>query len=379
MKLDKQKILRTIGLLLVMGLVVAGFVGANFINRNSTVKAIDINIGGGQQSSFLSSKELYKELITSRNIAEGITKIRDIDIDAIEKVATNNPWVKRASVYVGNDRKLHINIEQRRPVLQLINGESAQYYLDEDAQIIPLNVEHAVPVPVVTSTLLGYNSEHQNLRKQLVHLANFIGKDTFWNDMITQINVDKNLVIELIPLVANHTILFGDTSAMSDKFARLYSFYKDAIPKQGWDKFSQVDVRNVGQIVASKPIAAGTLGATAVSTEVSQDAISERRVAALEAPSARRVAALANKQNSTLTTSSKADKVAVKKPSTTQVPTKKVPIANTKVDAKKTLDKKVVKEQQKVNTKPAIIKNTTVKTTTAKTKADTNKQEKKSK
>jgi cell division protein FtsQ len=232
-------------------LIVACFMGAHYFNRNSTIKSVEISIQNDERGGFIGKKDVYQMLIAHRNIAEGITKIRDLDLESMEKIASANPWIDSANVYVANDRTLYIDIVQKTPILRLVNGDKAQYYLDKNAEVIPLNFEYPVDVPVVTTRTLGLTAVDRGLMQKFVYVASAIGADTFWDNMITQINLCDNNDFELVPLVGKHTITIGDTSYLQDKLSRVYTFYKQAMPKIGWDAYTTLNVKNRGQIVAS--------------------------------------------------------------------------------------------------------------------------------
>jgi cell division protein FtsQ len=259
----KRRIIRALGLLLVCAIIVGGFMGASFINKNSTIKNVSINLNETSAGSFISTKDVQAMLVSNRNIVTGITKVKDLDMDAMERAAMGNPWIDKANVYVGNDRVLYIDIVQKQPVVRLVNGDDVQYYLDANAKVIPLSFEHPVDVPVVTtSTKLNVDSKNAPVLSKAITVASAIVRDTFWNSMISQINITSENEFELIPVLGKHTVLLGDTSLVEEKLAKLKAFYKEACPKVGWDTYTLLDLRHRGQVVASSPTAAGISGVT---------------------------------------------------------------------------------------------------------------------
>jgi cell division protein FtsQ len=62
--------------------------------------------------------------------------------------------------------------------------------------------------------------------------------------------VDKDL--ELIPRVGNHTIILGNVSDLQEKFNKLMIFYKEAMPKVGWNKYKTLNLKYKNQIVCKK-------------------------------------------------------------------------------------------------------------------------------
>ena len=82
-------------------------------------------------------------------------------------------------------------------------------------------------------------------------LVRTIQADTFWNAQISQIIIDSDYSFELMPVLGQQRIIFGDTSRMKEKFSNLFSFYKKVLNRIGWDKYDMLDVRFKGQVVAS--------------------------------------------------------------------------------------------------------------------------------
>ena len=73
--------------------------------------------------------------------------------------------------------------------------------------------------------------------------------------LIGQVHRESTGDFVLIPLVGDQKIIFG--SAFSDdevkeKFEKLKIFYKEAIPFEGWNKYSEISLKYDKQIVCKK-------------------------------------------------------------------------------------------------------------------------------
>jgi cell division protein FtsQ len=95
------------------------------------------------------------------------------------------------------------------------------------------------------------DSSARRLKVELYRLVRKIQSDTFWNNQISQINVDTNFTFDLIPMLGNQKIVFGDTSNMNEKFDNLFTFYLKVLNRIGWDKYDVLDLRFHNQVVAS--------------------------------------------------------------------------------------------------------------------------------
>jgi cell division protein FtsQ len=80
-------------------------------------------------------------------------------------------------------------------------------------------------------------------------LGSFLENDPFWNAQIEQIYIDSSGDIILSPRVGDHKIIFGDLKDMGTKFNKLYTFYKNIVPEEGWEKYSTVNLKYKDQIV----------------------------------------------------------------------------------------------------------------------------------
>jgi cell division protein FtsQ len=65
----------------------------------------------------------------------------------------------------------------------------------------------------------------------------------------TQLDIDTNGDINVVPLVGNHIIEFGEPTNIENRLNRLKIFYNQILPVKGWDGFSSVSVKYDGQIV----------------------------------------------------------------------------------------------------------------------------------
>jgi cell division protein FtsQ len=254
MSVNWKNIMGKLAIVLVLILIIAGFVAANYFAKNNTYKGVHVKLDNADNANFITINDVTNATIKAKNITAGITKLSEIDINSLEHILVANPWVSHANIYIGNDDYLNINVTQKEPVLRLLNGDIAQNYLDNAGNIIPLHPDNYADVPIVTCTKLGFSFADQKVRKQLVGISSFISKDSFWNNMITQINVNDKKEIELIPVIANQIILFGDTSLMQNKFNRLFKFYKEAMPKVGAETYNNLNLKYAGQIIANKPL-----------------------------------------------------------------------------------------------------------------------------
>jgi cell division protein FtsQ len=70
--------------------------------------------------------------------------------------------------------------------------------------------------------------------------------------LIGQIHLKKDGDFVLIPIVGGQEIIFGTANTdkeVNEKFRKLKIFYKEAIPYEGWDKYTEINLKYDRQIV----------------------------------------------------------------------------------------------------------------------------------
>lgn len=185
------------------------------------------------------------------------TPIKMIDLNMLEHELEKSPFVKTAEVYAGIDGQLHVKIEQKRPIMRVINSNGVSYYITENGQMIPVSDKFTCRVPVATGNI-GTNAytkpgvTDSSVLAQLYQLGQFIDQDPFWNALVEQIQVDKRGHFELVPMVGSHTILIGDASNLEEKFRRLMIFYKEVLKNVDEEKYKTINVQYKDQIICTK-------------------------------------------------------------------------------------------------------------------------------
>lgn len=244
-----KKILRNILFLLSVPLIISAFVFARISSQEFVCNALDISISN-PEVSFVTKSDVI-EIVESFSIFANKTLVSNLNLTALEEKLRENKWIQKANTYVDAENTLHISLEQKVPLVRVLQKDSTDYayYLDEYANPIPLSAQYSPRLPVVSAPNLGYNKSDLELKSDLVSMSKYIQHDTFWNAAISQIDVDENGQIVLIPVLGSQVILFGSIENMPNKFDRLLMFYKHSVNKMDWSKIDELDVRFSGQVI----------------------------------------------------------------------------------------------------------------------------------
>lgn len=181
----------------------------------------------------------------------------DVDESLVERVLEENLFVKNAEVLLTADSKVKINIEQRIPILRVVDKLGVQYYLDNDGAKVPLSRHFTARTLVATGNIPPHTPEFltkkNNSMKDLFELTNFILADQFWNAMIEQVHVTSKDEFVMVPKIGDQSIILGKwDSDVAAKFKKLKQFYEEGMSREGWQKYKTIDLRYRNQVVCER-------------------------------------------------------------------------------------------------------------------------------
>lgn len=178
-----------------------------------------------------------------------------LNIERLERVLEEDPLILDAEVFINARNKIHIKVEQREPVLRIIDDNGLQYYLDKDGNKMPLSKHYSARVMVATGSLPphvpGFLEKKKHLLKDVFVLSQYIEQDRFLRSLVEQIYVSNGKIF-LAPKVGNYKIMLGTIDGMEEKFERLRLFYDEVMPYESWRKYKTVNLSYKGQIVCEK-------------------------------------------------------------------------------------------------------------------------------
>lgn len=209
------------------------------------------------QNEFIKEEDINE--IIFREFKHGIIgqPLELVDIEAIEKVLEDDIFIKNAEIYIDALNKVHITVEQRVPIVRIMDIEDPSYYLDEDGNRVGTSSKFTARVLVITGNIGHYNENYQNINhnrlRKIFILAKYINKHPFWKAQFEQIHIDYSGDAILIPKLGDHKVKFGSPEKdIEDKFYRLKVFYNEGMPVEGWEKYKLINLSFKGQVVAKK-------------------------------------------------------------------------------------------------------------------------------
>jgi cell division protein FtsQ len=209
--------------------------GLYFVTREEVMEMV----GGGPEG------------VAGRRVASVRPEMLETQLKAL-------PFVKTCDVYADLGGHLKITIEQKKPLLRVINRSGESYYLAEGGEKLPYSKQFTAHVPVVNGNIVEQLGDSTHVKTpvaaSLYTLAVFLDKNPFWSAQIEQIYVDNYSELLLIPRVGNHSIVLGNTDRLPEKMEKLGLFYTKALSKLGWDLYERIDLRYDRQVIGVKKI-----------------------------------------------------------------------------------------------------------------------------
>lgn len=225
---EKVKSLAKSALSVVGGVLLFVVMGAAIHHENEqSITGFEVTTVNKDGNEFVDDSDIYTIIKNTQYTSLIGTSIQKAGLERLAAILDNNPYVKRADVYVGADGKVIVKIHQHSAILRVINNEGVSFYLDENGDKMPSSDKFTPRVEVATGLIFDKGIPNDTsdgcMRGKLMYLAKKIEANAFINALVQQIYVDENRELELVPAVGNFSILIGDTDRLDGKFADLQS------------------------------------------------------------------------------------------------------------------------------------------------------------
>ncbi len=225
--------------------------------KNSFAMEVEVEVvalPGGDK--LISERDVKQALLQSfGNTLQG-TELERLEVERIERVLEQDPFVLHAETYVDQNNNLHVRINQREPVLRILDNSNGNYYLDKSGVKMPPSKNFAARVIVATGNIAPYTAEFREKRKNslkdLFNLTDKLLADAFFASFIQQIHINNAGEFILVPLVGDQKIILGNTRKLDDKLRRLKIFYQKGMPYTGWEMYHTISLKYAGQVVCKR-------------------------------------------------------------------------------------------------------------------------------
>jgi cell division protein FtsQ len=248
--------------LVISGGVLVLLVAAINIKNRETCKAVDIEITGVEEFFFLDKQDVLNIIARGEMEKPQGKPVTSFNLQKLEETLEKNVWVRDAELFFDNNMILHVHISEREPVARVFTTSGKTYYVDSSAHTMPLSDKMNVRIPVFT----GFPSDNTSLKganlqlmRQVKDLAIYISEHEFFKAQIAQIDITGSRNFEMIPVVGNHIIEFGNGENAEAKFRKLFTFYHQVLAGAGFDKYSRINVQYEKQVIGTRRGFAGKI------------------------------------------------------------------------------------------------------------------------
>lgn len=250
----KINIRREVKIAIVFVAVFALIAFAERMEGDVVIRNIEIRIENLHENHFLDKDDVMKLMqVESENIAgASLGKVR---FKEIEDRIRRDPFVKDAELYSDLKGNLTVKAELRRPIARMMRNDGPDGYIAEDGTIMPVSEKFTSRVVLVTGPYVRTFLRQKNMLDtpegtKIMELISTINEHEFWRAQISELDIDGDMRVTFVPQIGDEKIEFGKPENMEIKFSKLMIFYKEIIPRVGWNKYDRVNLEYEGQIVA---------------------------------------------------------------------------------------------------------------------------------
>lgn len=226
-------------------------------------QSFSISILNASEHDLISEKEI-RDIVTERfGKIEG-TMITLINLNELETMIRNNPYVATCEVYQTISGELNMIVTVRSPLVRVMNDSGQQYYIDQMGYIVPVTFAHPSHVPIASGNIsdryvmIGQGERalaslpDSSVLRQIYPVALVISRDDFLKSFIDQIFINDQKEIELVPKMGKQQILFGSSENARQKLDNLKAFYTKIMNKMDWNTYKIINIKYNNQVVCSK-------------------------------------------------------------------------------------------------------------------------------
>lgn len=235
----KFKILNIVFVLI--NIIIVG--GIIFFNLKNTSEKLIFNEKNIQFSSnnFINNDSIKINLLDNYKSLDSLNA--DIEtVYEIEQIISRIPFIKKANVYLTVNSDLIIQVQEKKPVLNLYNSD---YLLSENGQLIP-------KIDSLNIDLISFFGEiDPTIYINLSNLSKMIIKDDFLKDHIKYIYSDS-LSFYLSVNRFNYNIELGSLKNISEKLNNYKVFIASIMDDEILNKYSHLNLKFNKQVIAQK-------------------------------------------------------------------------------------------------------------------------------
>ena len=223
----------------------AGILWAKGKSQGEMCTKVAVEVVNGDSTSFVTPGGVLSDLKSQGIQLEG-KPMSDINASDIEKALHHSPYLESAEIVKCQDGLLLIRVSQLRPVARIFDGDRS-YYINRVGKRMDATIYYHSDVPVVQG---HFTKQYPATR--LLPLIDYVENDPLLRSLVTMYCVRDTNNIIIVPEISGHVINIGSADGFENKFAKLKLFYREVMPKRGWNTYDTISVKWNHQVVATR-------------------------------------------------------------------------------------------------------------------------------
>lgn len=240
-------------LLLVAVLLGLGFATRSYVEVAHGNIIINLDESGNK---FVNEEEIKGVLMAVATENAELATSREVNLQMLEEELLAFSFVKTAEASRDIKGNLVIDIHQDEPIARLLANSGKGAYISRERNLLPLSRKFTSRVIAITGagadSLLSETFLNGSKGKRICALIDYINQDPFLAKQIAQMQVNRWMGITLYPQIGKQEIEFGKAVDFDKKFKKLNTYYKEIVPKRGWNAYRVVKLQYDGQIVCKR-------------------------------------------------------------------------------------------------------------------------------
>ncbi len=244
-----KRLIQNIILVVLAVALIVGTIWARNKSQGEVCSRIDVEIINADSTSFVTPQGVLDEL-KGQGIKLVGKRMGSIDASEIEEALKLSPYLESADIVKCQDGRLLIRVSQLVPIFRVFDGESS-YYVNRAGKHMSANMYYHSDVPVVQG---HFTRKYPATR--LLPLIRYVESDSLLHSLVAMYSVKDTNNIIIVPNISGHVINIGNADGFENKFAKLMQFYRQVMPKKGWETYDTISVKWNHQIVATRRVKA---------------------------------------------------------------------------------------------------------------------------
>ena len=253
------KIALVAALFCVLGLVCFAIIKMNGERRHQ-VTCAGVKVEFADDYNFVTAEDIEGYLMKDYGTYIG-QRLDSLDLAKVEKILDSKGVIQKTDAFTTPDGYLNVKVYQRKPIVRFQKGNTG-FYADEKGFLFPLQSNYTSRVPIVDGAVPlnvtdAYKGEPRTDKEkrwlsQVIAMIAFMDGSKVWSENISQITVEQNGDLVLVPREGKEVFIFGQPTEVAAKFGKIGKYYTAIVPDKGEGYYSTVNVKFKDQIVCRK-------------------------------------------------------------------------------------------------------------------------------